>query len=174
MAVAGWLAPSSQAEEPPATPPQRLRLASLDVAADVVPIEVSPDGVLDPPADPSTVGWWQRSARPGSDRGQTVITGHTVHTGGGALDPVIDLEDGGVGARVVLTTRVARQVYRVTEVLDTTREELAERSEELFGQDGGDGRLVLVTCTDWNGTTYEKNLVVIAEQQGPATARRRS
>ena len=76
--------------------PLRLVVTSKKINAPIVPIQVSPDAVLDPPADPEQVGWWDASARPGAARGQTVITGHTVHTGGGAMDRVVELRRGDV------------------------------------------------------------------------------
>ena len=66
--------------------PVRLKVPKLKVEAPILPIEVTPEGVLDPPSNPRDVGWWKRSARPGAYDGQTVITGHTVHTGGGVMD----------------------------------------------------------------------------------------
>ncbi|MGV3563107.1 MAG: hypothetical protein ACO1ON_07460, partial [Nocardioides sp.] len=38
---------------------------------------------------------------------------------------------------------------------------LAERAAELFSQEV-DGRLVLLTCEDWDGTRYLSNVVVTA------------
>ena len=63
--------------------PVRLVVPALKIKAPIQPIEVDSHAVLDPPRNPRDVGWWQRSARPGAKQGQTVLTGHTVHTGGG-------------------------------------------------------------------------------------------
>jgi sortase (surface protein transpeptidase) len=52
--------------------------------------------------------------------------------------------------------------YRATRVVVYSRAELADNSRKLFGQDTGSGRLVLVTCTDWNGASYDNNVVVFA------------
>lgn len=38
--------------------------------------------------------------------------------------------------------------YRVTGVRTLDRDAVAARTGRLFGQDRGDGRLVLVSCTD--------------------------
>ncbi len=170
MVVAGVVVPSPSDDEDrravPAAEPLRLRVATLDIDADVTPIQLSQDAVLDPPADSDVVGWWDGSAEPGAARGQVVITGHTVHTGGGALDPVARLDQG----RVSVVTRAGVQRYRVVDRVVLTREQVAERAQSLFGQhrrspDGA--RLVLVTCTDWNGSYYERNVIVLAE---PVTA----
>ncbi|WP_435745664.1 class F sortase [Nocardioides sp. SYSU DS0663] len=139
--------------------PIRLLLPTQDVVAPVVPIGMLPGRVLQPPADPDTVGWWDVSARPGAHRGQTVVTGHTVHTGGGALDHVPSL---GRGDPVRVETREGTVRYKVQRVQVLTRGELAARAERLFGQDTGRGRLVLVSCTDWNGEAFENNVVVLA------------
>lgn len=143
--------------------PTRLVVPALKVRAPIAPIEVSPSGVLDPPADVDVVGWWQRSMRPGATRGQTVLTGHTVHDGGGVMDRLGDLRPGQV-VRVV-TPRGA-MVYRTTRVVTLSKAELAEQSRSLFGQDRARTRLVLITCTDWNGSEFESNIVAFARPLG--------
>jgi LPXTG-site transpeptidase (sortase) family protein len=140
--------------------PDRVVVPSLDIAAPIVPIEVDPDGVLLPPADVDTVGWWQRSARPGSRSGQVLVTGHTVQDGDGAMDTIGRLEP---DDRVRIHSGRRAAVYRVTGVEVLSRAQVADRAQRLFGQQRGGGRLVLVTCTDWNGESYESNVVVFAE-----------
>jgi len=170
----GVLAPGP--EEEPRTPaysalspadPVRVAIPSLGVRASVVPVALSPDAVLDPPAQVDTVGWWDASARPGDDRGQTVITGHTVHTGGGAMDRLPQVEP---GAKVDVVTGEGRLRYRVQRVVTLDRAEVAEQSRELFGQGRTQGRLVLVSCTDWDGTAYESNVVALAQPLGEPRA----
>ncbi len=147
--------------------PLRLVVKSKKINAPVVPIQVSSDAVLDPPADPEQVGWWDASARPGAARGQTVITGHTVHTGGGAMDRVVELRRGDV---VEVVTRKGRMRYRVDGHRELSRTQVADRAQALFGQDRGAGGLVLVTCTDWNGSYYEKNVVITGVPLGQPRA----
>jgi LPXTG-site transpeptidase (sortase) family protein len=149
------------------TPGQPL-VRSKKINAPVVPIEVSSDAVLDPPSDPQQVGWWDASARPGSERGQTVITGHTVHTGGGAMDRVVELRRGDV---VEVVTRKGTMRYRVSGHRELTRPEVADQAQALFGQDRGAGTLVLITCTDWNGSYYEKNVVITGRPLGQPRSR---
>lgn len=141
----------------PQGPPSELVVPALGVQAPVVPIEMDTAGVLTPPADVNTVGWWQRSAEPGSGDGQTLITGHTVRVGDGAMDRIGEL---GSGARVEVRADGGTAAYRVTDVVTYERDEVAAQAQELFGQDRTDGRLVLVTCTDWNGSDYESNIIV--------------
>ncbi len=153
----------------PPSAPVRVEVPSLGVAAGIDPVAVSADRVLDPPDDVERVGWWDASAEPGAEAGQTVLTGHAVHTGGGVLDELPDVRP---GARVDLRTEQGLMRYRVTGVETLRRDEVAARTEELFGQDRGDGRLVLVSCTRWDGAVYRSNVVVTAEplgEPGPAT-----
>lgn len=153
-----------------AAAPVRLIVPSLHIDAPVVPIALSPDAVLDPPRDPEQVGWWDDSARPGADNGQTVITGHTVHTGGGAMDHIGDVRR---GAFVDVVTRHGTMRYRVDRVRILGKERLARKAGGLFGQRHGGGRLVLVTCTGWNGSYYPSNVVVVGHPLGVPTHHRK-
>lgn len=150
-------------QDPSPVPPARGLLPSLvvvpalGVRAPVTGIRTE-DGALTPPPDPQEVGWWSGGSRPGATTGAAVITGHTVHTGGGAFD---DLELLGRGDRVVVGSAADEVAYRVESVEVLSRDELARRSARLFSR-SGPGRLVLVTCEDWNGAYYLSNVVVTA------------
>jgi LPXTG-site transpeptidase (sortase) family protein len=133
----------------------------------VLPIEVNPDGVLHPPDDVDKVGWWQRSAKPGARRGQTVLTGHTVSSGGGVMDELGELAR---GDRVRVVSPEGTVVYRTTRVRDYSTEEVAAQARRLFGQDRRHGRLVLVTCTDWDGEVYRSNTIAFAAPVGARPA----
>ncbi len=113
---------------------------------------------LTPPSDASTVGWWSGGALPGSKRGSAVITGHTVHNGGGAFDNLGKLVPGSV---VRVSTARGQLSYRVATVATYRKATLAKRAAQLFDQSVR-GRLVLVTCEDWNGEVYLSNVVVVA------------
>jgi LPXTG-site transpeptidase (sortase) family protein len=128
----------------------------------VTPIATE-DGALTPPSDPRDVGWWSGGSRPGAGRGAAVITGHTVHTGGGAFD---DLEELASGDRVLVLSNGTTVAYDVARVDVLSRAELARESTAIFGR-SGPGRLVLITCEDWDGTAYRSNVVVTAR---PVTA----
>lgn len=143
--------------------PVRLVIPAIKLRAAIKPIEVNDQQVLDPPEDPSLVGWWKRSARTGATQGQTVLTGHTVHTGGGVMDRLGKLHR---GQKVRVVTRQGTMVYRTTRVVTWSKEQLAKRAEDLFLQERADERLVLITCTDWNGSSYDSNIVVFADPLG--------
>ncbi|WP_432948066.1 class F sortase [Kribbella sp. CA-253562] len=154
--------PSSQRPKVvPARPgrPSRISVDQLGITAPVVPISAD-GGELTPPSNPSTVGWWSQGAQPGAERGSAVITGHTVHDGGGAFD---DLEQVLPGSVVTVTTSRGALRYQVTSVTTYRKRTLAAAAGKLFDQ-GVAGRLVLVTCEDWNGEVYLSNVVVVARR----------
>lgn len=139
---------------------QQLHVPALGLEAPVVPVPLRDGGVLDPPADVADVGWWDGSAEPGGEVGQTVMTGHSVHDGGGVMD---DLEQLRAGDVVRVTDPDGHVDYEVVEVTTWSKAQLAARAVETFGQDRHHGRLVLVTCEDWDGDDYASNVVVFAE-----------
>jgi LPXTG-site transpeptidase (sortase) family protein len=151
--------------EPLAKPsnPETLIVREIGLNAAIVPIEIAPDGVLDPPADVQEVGWWKRSAKPGATSGQTLVTGHTVHTGGGVMNRLGDLRPGSL---IQIRTPRGTVDYAATKVFVYTKAEVAEHRNELFSQDRKHVRLVLVTCTGWNGHDYDSNIIVFADQLG--------
>ncbi len=160
------LGPSARTSAPPAEPeqagrvagsPRRIIIPALHVDAPVLPIRTT-DGTLVPPSDPQELGWWAGGARPGAARGSALVTGHTVHTGGGALD---DLETLHRGDRVSVRTDHGRLGYVVRRVHVYSKGSVADHAQRLFSQ-RVPGRLVLVTCEDWNGEAYLSNVVVTA------------
>ncbi|MET0999133.1 MAG: class F sortase [Marmoricola sp.] len=172
LAAVGFLLPSQEAE-PAASPgyramaapakPVRLLVPSLKIRAPILPIEINAQQVLDPPRNPRDIGWWQRSARPGAAQGQTVLTGHTVHTGGGVMDDLGKLRKGQL---VKVVTPKGTMEYTTTRVVTWTKEQLAKRAVDIFAQERSDTRLVLITCSQWTGSTYKSNIVVFAKPLG--------
>jgi len=140
--------------------PVRVRIPALGVDAPVVPVR-APDRTLVPPSDPLRLGWWADGAAPGAPTGSALVAGHTVHHGGGALD---DLENLGRGDLVVVRTDHGRIDYAVRRVRIFDKGTLAEHATDLFSQQVP-GRLVLVTCEDWDGERYLSNVVVTAVPQ---------
>lgn len=147
--------------------PGRIEIPALAVDAPVDPIAAS-GGILRPPADPDRVGWWEAGARPGGRRGATLLTGHSVSNGDGALDHLSDLRP---GALVELHLeagprgRAGRIVsYRVDSVTPYDREDLARHASRLFATHGRPS-LVLVTCIDFDGSSYRGNVVVVAHPE---------
>jgi LPXTG-site transpeptidase (sortase) family protein len=150
-------------EDLPDTPEEgrdEILVPSIDLKAPLEPIELASDGVLTPPADTEVVGWWDESAEPGAGNGQTVVTGHTVSTGGGVMN---DLPKVDVGALVRIRDEGKLVDYRTTGVFKLTKEEVADNAQSLFGQGSQGGRLVLVSCTDYHNGEYDSNVIVWAE-----------
>lgn len=138
--------------------PARVRIPALRVDAPVLPVH-APHSTLVPPSDPAELGWWADGAKPGSGRGAVLVAGHTVHNGPGALNPLGTLSP---GARVVVRTATGeRLAYRTRAVRTFTKGAIAAKATRLFAQRGPE-RLVLVTCTDWDGSRYLSNTVVVA------------
>ena len=147
-------------EEPAAAAgvPLRLVVPTLGVDAPVTGISAT-NGVLVPPGDPQTLGWWSGGAQPGAVHGGALITGHTVHTGGGAFD---NLETLKAGDEVRVRTPEGVLRYVVSGVTIYRKASLAKDAQRVFSQ-SVPGRLVLVTCEDWNGQIYLSNAVVFAD-----------
>jgi LPXTG-site transpeptidase (sortase) family protein len=139
--------------------PRRIQIPALSVSARVVGIRLD-GGTLVPPSNPRVIGWWADGARPGAARGSALLTGHAVRRGTGAFDQLGDLER---GSTVVVGTDRSRLTYRVTSVTTYRKRALARSATRLFDQ-SVPGRLVLVTCEDWNGSVYLSNVVVMAER----------
>ena len=138
--------------------PRGVRLPTLGVSAPVVPVR-SVGRTLVPPSDPSMLGWWADGARPGARRGSALIAGHTVHGAAkGALD---DLDRLRAGDPVTVTTDGRTVRYRVVRVQVFSKGRIARQAAQLFTQSGR-GRLVLLTCADWDGSGFLSNVVVTA------------
>ncbi|AYY14049.1 class F sortase [Actinobacteria bacterium YIM 96077] len=131
-------------------------IPGVGVRAPVVAAE-SEDRVLEPPDDPLVAGWWSEGAAPGDDDGTVLLVGHSLDEGEAVFDGVAGLDEGDT----IMVSGDATLVYQVSVVESIDPDELADRAEELFGQDG-EGRLVIVTCDDWDGDTFESNVVVTA------------
>lgn len=142
---------------PAAGTPVWMRIPRLGVSAPVQPVS-APGGVLVPPSDPQTLGWWSQGAEPGARSGTAVIAGHTVSTGGGALD---DLRLLTPGDRIVVRTERGRIRFVVGEVAYYDKPDLARLSAELFSR-RTPGRLAVVTCARYDGDEYLGNTVVLA------------
>ncbi|MEJ7832708.1 MAG: class F sortase [Nocardioides sp.] len=149
-----------EASDSPPGSPETIAVRSLDLEAPLIAIEVDSDGVLTPPSDTSTVGWWAQSAEPGENRGQTVVTGHTVSNGLGVMNQLGEVD---LGAIVSIRDGGRWFDYETAGVFKLTKTEVAENAERLFTQEGGEGRLVIVSCTDYVDGEYLSNIIVWAD-----------
>lgn len=154
-------------EEPDAEPeiqvepldgPYTVRIPRIGVDAPVISIHVNDDRVLVPPRELSVVGWWSEGAVPGAARGSAVLVGHSARAGGGVFDDVGELQPGDT-IEVLGASDALSYAVESTEVL--SKEDLARNAEEIFDQEG-QGRLVVITCEDFDGTAWRSNIVTIA------------
>jgi LPXTG-site transpeptidase (sortase) family protein len=140
--------------------PYTLRIPRIGVDAPVISIQSNENRVLDPPRDPSVAGWWSDGALPGESEGSAILVGHTVRNkGGGVFDDMGDLRGGDV---IEVEGSDAALKYHVQSVEVLSKDEVARGAEEIFNQ-SGPGRLVVITCDDWDGTVWRSNIVTIAE-----------
>jgi hypothetical protein len=51
--------------------------------------------------------------------------------------------------------------YRVQSVDVLSKDQVARNPEEIFAQTGA-GRLVVITCDDWDGKVWRSNIVTVA------------
>ena len=139
--------------------PYTLRIPRIGVAAPVVPIQSNEDRVLNPPQDPSVAGWWSQGAAPGEPTGSAVLVGHTVRNkGGGVFDNIGELTGGDA---IEVEGSDSSLTYRVISVDVLSKDQVARAAEEIFAQTGA-GRLVIITCDDWDGTSWQSNIVTVA------------
>jgi LPXTG-site transpeptidase (sortase) family protein len=55
----------------------------------------------------------------------------------------------------------ATLTYRVQSTGVLSKDEVARNADEIFAQ-SGPGRLVLITCDDWDGKAWRSNAVTVA------------
>ena len=106
--------------------PIRVVVQRLGIDVPVLPIAAE-GGVLYPPDYRPQLGWYKYGARPGSVHGSAVITGHTLHTGGGALNALHDLR---AGDTVRVITANGSIGYRVSEVSIISKTQFATQGTE--------------------------------------------
>jgi LPXTG-site transpeptidase (sortase) family protein len=139
--------------------PYTLRIPRIGVDASVISIQSNEDRVLEPPRDPTVAGWWRDGAAPGESEGSAVLVGHTMRNkDGGVFDHVGTLR---AGDTIEVHGSDSALTFRVQSVDVLSKEEVARNAEEIFDQTGP-GRLVVITCDDWDGTVWRSNIVTIA------------
>lgn len=157
----------ARATAAPVSRPVGLGIPALDVAVDVVPVGVDPDGLMEIPESGQDVGWYRFGPSPGAERGSAVLASHvnTRAQGAGVLARLGELDP---GDSVMVTLEDGTVVdYAVTDRRTVRKSELDERA--LFDRAGPAG-LALVTCGGpWQQerSSYRDNVVVLAE---PVTA----
>jgi LPXTG-site transpeptidase (sortase) family protein len=143
--------------------PVRLAVAGADLVAPLVASDLDPrDTLAQPPTDAPLVTWWSGSAQPGATHGQTVLTGHATGAGG-ALTAISKLDKGDF---LDVLTKKGTMGYQVSTVRTYDPAAMDRAGIMLFKQDGGAGRLVLVSAEAWDGHRYPRSVVVTAAPLG--------
>ena len=87
------------------------------------------------------------------------MVGHTVRSrGGGVFDDIGDLDPGDA---IEVKGSDSAVTYCVESIDVLAKEEVARDAEEIFAQTGS-GRLVIITCEDWDGKVWRSNIVTTA------------
>lgn len=158
----------SKSSQPPGATqpaiPTSIMLGGSHQQIRIVPIAVSSTGILEPPADIATAGWWVGGPRPGAP-GRAVIAGHIDSTAGlGAFAALADLHVGDL-VQLAGTAGPIRR-YRVTDrqEIEKTRLDPATLNRTKNHSD-----ILLVTCIgnfDRSTRSYDSNLLVTAVEVG--------
>lgn len=158
-------APTSPRPQLIAISPNRIDIPALKAQAPIVDVGTTPNGELDVPLNPRTVGWWSPGAKPGAAKGTAILAGHINYAGVtgtfaniGRLRPGDEIDVYGkqnAGGK-------AKIAFRVTGVRTYHKTRLPYR--QLFDQSSV-GRMVLVTCGgpfDASTGNYLDNVVAFA------------
>ena len=158
--VASTAAPSSAMQGAGIVGPYVLRIPRIGVDAQIVPIKSNEEGILEPPRNISVAGWWSDGAAPGEPQGSAILVGHSVrYKLGGVFD---DIEYLSRGDAIEVEGSHSTLTYRVQSNDLLSKDDLARNAEQIFDQTGA-GRLVVITCGDFDGTVWRSNIVTIAE-----------
>ena len=138
-------------------------LSGVQFVAPLVTSAVEPRQALRvPPEDAPLIGWWDGSAKAGAAHGQTLLLGHAAASGGG-LTQIAQLAKGDL---VDLLTDQGTMRYQVATVRTFDPATMDRVGPSLFKQDGGGGRLVMMSAEAWDGAAYQRTVVVTAAPLG--------
>jgi Sortase domain len=145
--------------------PNRIEIPKLKTQAPIVKVGTTPDGELEVPLNPHTVGWWQYGAKPGATVGTAILAGHINYAGVtgsmaeiGRLDPGDEVDV--YGKQNADARHEVR--FQVTGVRTYHKTRLPYKS--IFDQKSI-GRIAIVTCGgpfDASTGNYLDNIVVFA------------
>lgn len=141
--------------------PTRLVLDRLGVDVPVVPVGVTPDGVMELPDSPREAGWYRFGPAPTDPVGAVVISAHVDSIDSG-MGPFASLRRAEPGDKVTVTVGGESRVYAVERAFRVAKGDLDTAA--LFARDGAP-RLHLVTCGgqfDPASGHYDDNIVVVA------------
>lgn len=156
---------------PPAAPlpgqPLRIAIPAVGLDAPVGAMTVAAGGAVDPPTARSAY-WLTGYGSPDDSANTVYLAGHTYRRGSAVFNPLLDVPHSAAavhpGDTITLTTAAASVEYAITAV-DRYDKATVEQQAELWRR--VPGRLVLVTCFQYDGgTSSQQNLVVYAQRVG--------
>lgn len=144
--------------------PNGIEIPKLAAKAPIVNVTTLPNGSLDVPLNPKTVGWWNGGAKPGAKEGTAILDGHVNYKGvDGVLARIGSLNPGDL---VYITGlhdgKKTRVMFTITGV--RTYHKTALPYKQIFDQKSV-GRLAIVTCGgpfDAQSGNYLDNIVAFA------------
>ena len=138
--------------------PYTLRIPRIGVDATVVPIQANEERVLDPQVTPASPDGGATALPQANWKERRYWSDTPYATRRGVFDDIGDLTRGDA---IKVEGTDATLTYRVRSIDVLSKEEVARRAEEIFSQTGA-GRLVVITCEDWDGKAWKSNIVTIA------------
>lgn len=147
----------------PGDHPRHLIIPSLNVSANILPMGVTANNAIEAPASAWDVGWYSKSALPGSNYGSMILDGHVNDTlnGPGVFYSASLLATG--DTIIVERGDMQRLSYRVTSVTQRPVDQVDINA--LMESVGNTGGLHLITCGgayDTSRGTYDDRVIVTA------------
>lgn len=155
-------APAATSETATIAAPVRVRIPDIGVDAPLEDLRRDADGVLLPPEEWMSAGWYTEGVLPGAT-GPAVIAGHVDTVSQAAV--FVDLEKLQPGARIDVDRADGTVAsFQVTRTIDVSKKEFP--TAEVYGPTP-DSQLRLITCNgpfDDAEHRYANNLVVFATE----------
>lgn len=158
-------APAARVAETQAPKPQRLRIDSIGVSADIVGLGLNPDRTVEVPQNPAQTGWFSEGPVPGQ-AGSSVVLGHVDSVDGPAVFHGLDRLRPGDPIEVERSDgSVAR--FEVGRLATYANEDFP--AQDVYAGSPDRPALNLVTCGgefDTERGGWQSNVIVFAEYIG--------
>lgn len=148
----------------PADHPRQLIIERLGINANILPMSTTNDGAMEAPQSAWDVGWYAKSALPGSNNGSLIIDGHVNDTLGkpGIFASIGTLQNGDV--ITVEKGDLQRISYTVTSVSQQPVNKV-DMNALAKAPEGANEGVTLITCSgiyDQGKQTYTDRTIVRA------------
>ena len=151
-----------------ASPPVRVEIAGLAVAAPVGPLGLNQDGTLEVPVKFSRAGWYTGRPTPGESGPAIIVAHRSGRSGPGAFWRLPEIRP---GQQIVVTRADGRRIAFVADRVEQHRK-AAFPTEAVYGPTP-ETALRLITCggpfDPSQGDRYRDNVIVFAHMTGWAT-----